>query len=104
MDEITNGMRPIHPGEVLREEFLTPLGLTPHALALALQVSAPRINDVVRERRGVTADTALRLAAFFGTSAEFWMGLQADHDMATTRATLADALSRIRRFGAEPAH
>jgi len=104
MDEITNGMRPIHPGEVLREEFLMPLGLTPHALALALQVSAPRINDIVRERRGVTADTALRLAAFFGTSAEFWMGLQADHDMATARATLTDTLSRIRRFDAAPAH
>ncbi|RXL43596.1 addiction module antidote protein, HigA family, partial [Citrobacter sp. AAK_AS5] len=74
-------MRPIHPGEVLREEFLIPLGITPHALALELQVSAPRINDVVRERRAVTADTALRLAAFFGNSAEFWMGLQTDYDM-----------------------
>ena len=61
MDPITNGMRPIHPGEVLREEFLIPLGITAHALALELQVSAPRINDIVRERRAVTADTALRL-------------------------------------------
>lgn len=102
MEPITNGMRPIHPGEVLREEFLIPLGITPHALALALQVSAPRINDIVRERRAVTADTALRLAAFFGNSAEFWMGLQADHDMAIARSNAADAIARIRRF--EPAH
>lgn len=102
MDTITNGMRPIHPGEVLREEFLLPLGLSPHALALALQVSAPRINDIVRERRAVTADTALRLAAFFGTSAEFWMGLQADHDMAVARVSILDALARIQRF--EPSH
>ena len=98
MDPITNGMRPIHPGEVLREEFLIPLGITAHALALELQVSAPRINDIVRERRAVTADTALRLAAFFGNSAEFWMGLQADYDMAVARATLAETLERIRRL------
>ncbi|TSE37824.1 Antitoxin HigA-1 [Tepidimonas fonticaldi] len=98
MDTVAPGMRPIHPGEVLREEFLIPLGLTPHALALALGVPATRINDIVRERRTITADTALRLAAFFGNSAEFWMGLQADHDMAVARATLSDALGRIRRF------
>jgi addiction module HigA family antidote len=102
MSEIVNGMRPIHPGEMLREEFLLPMKLTPHALALAIGVSAPRINDIVRERRSITADTALRLAAFFGTSAEFWMGLQADHDVAVARAAAADALSRIRRY--EPAH
>lgn len=102
MEPINNGMRPIHPGEVLREEFLIPLGITAHALALELQVSAPRVNDIVRERRAVTADTALRLAAFFGTSAEFWMGLQADYDMALARRGAADAIARIRRF--EPAH
>lgn len=95
MENITNGMRPIHPGEVLREEFLRPMGLTAHALAMALQVPAPRINDVVRERRAVTVDTALRLAKYFGTSAEFWMGLQTDFDMATARATMADVLARI---------
>jgi addiction module HigA family antidote len=94
MTTITNGMRPIHPGEVLREEFLLPLGLTARALALALQVPVPRINDVVRERRAVTADTALRLAKYLGTSAEFWM-LQADFDMATARATMGDVLARI---------
>jgi len=95
METITNGMRPIHPGEVLREEFLQPMGITSHALAMALQVPAPRINDVVRERRAVTVDTALRLAKYFGTSAEFWMGLQTDFDMATARATMADVLARI---------
>lgn len=103
---ITNGMRPIHPGEVLREEFLLPLSLTAHALAMALQVPAPRINDVVRERRAVTADTALRLAKYFGTSAEFWMGLQADFDMATARSTMGDVLARIvsRETTMEAAH
>lgn len=95
MSEIINGMRPIHPGEVLREEFLVPLKLTAHALAMALQVPAPRINDIARERRAVTADTALRLARHFGTSAEFWMGLQADYDLKTTAPGLAEALSRI---------
>lgn len=103
-EEIVNGMRPIHPGEVLREEFLAPLGLSANALALALQVSAPRINDIVRERRAITADTALRLSAFFGTSAEFWMGLQTDHDVAMARATLADTLGRIQRFEPVDAH
>ena len=71
MDTLINAMRPIHPGEVLREEFLLPLGMTAHALAMALQVPAPRINDVVRQRRAVTVDSALRLAPYFGTSAEF---------------------------------
>jgi addiction module HigA family antidote len=95
MTEITNGMRPIHPGEILREEFLRPMNLSAHALAMALQVPAPRINDVVRERRAVTVDTALRLAKYFGMSAEFWMGLQTDFDMATARAGMTEALARI---------
>ncbi|MCX7692892.1 HigA family addiction module antidote protein [Tepidimonas taiwanensis] len=98
MDTIRPGMRPIHPGEVLREEFLQPMGLSAHALALALGVPATRIHDIVRERRAVTADTALRLAAYFGNSPEFWMGLQADYDMAVARATLAETLERIRRL------
>ncbi len=97
---IENGMRPIHPGEVLREEFLIPLGMSAHALAMRLQVPAPRINDIVRERRAITADTALRLARFFGTSAEFWTGLQADYDTARAREKLADVLPRIVQFEA----
>ena len=97
MDTPVNAMRPIHPGEVLREEFLVPLTMTAHALAMALHVPAPRINDVVRERRAVTVDTALRLAQYFGTSAEFWLGMQTDYDMALARASMGDALSRIVR-------
>jgi len=70
------------------------MNLSAHALAMALQVPAPRINDVVRERRAVTVDTALRLAKYFGMSAEFWMGLQTDFDMATARAGMTEALAR----------
>ena len=92
---IVNGMRAIHPGEVLREEFLLPLWLTANALAIALQVPAPRINDVAREKRGVSADTALRLARYFGNSAEFWMGLQADYDLKTSAREIKAALKRI---------
>ena len=90
-----NGMRPIHPGEILQEEFLRPMGISAHALALALHVPAPRINDIVRERRAVTADTALRLARYFGTSENFWLGLQADYDAAHARIALADVLPSI---------
>ena len=91
---ITNGMRPIHPGEVLREEFMVPLGLSSNALAIALRVPAPRINDVARERRAISADTALRLARYFGTSAEFWLGLQSDYDM---KIALAEQGARIKQ-------
>ncbi|GFO66764.1 transcriptional regulator [Geomonas limicola] len=79
--ETVNKMRPIHPGEVLRDEFLAELGLTAHALALELKVPAPRINDIVRERRAITPDTALRLARYFGTTAQFWMNLQTSYDL-----------------------
>ncbi len=76
-----NKMRPIHPGEILREEFLVPLELSVSALALELKVPAPRINDIVRERRAVTPNTALRLSRYFGTSPEFWMDLQTAFDL-----------------------
>lgn len=98
MSEIRNGMRPIHPGEILREEFLLPLHLSANALAIALGVPAPRINDIARERRGISADTALRLARYFGTSAEFWMGLQADYDLRVAASAANDALTRIQRM------
>ncbi len=81
----TNNMRPIHPGEILREEFLAPLNLTPNALASAIKVPAPRVNDIVLERRAVTPDTALRLARYFGTTPEFWLNLQTAHDLRTAR-------------------
>ena len=76
-------MRPIHPGEILREEFLVPLGLSASALALELKVPAPRVNAIVRERRAITPDTALRLSRYFGTSPEFWMDLQSAFDLKT---------------------
>ena len=76
-----NKMRPIHPGEILREEFLVPLNMSAHALALELKVPAPRINDIVRERRAITPDTALRLARYFGNTPQFWMNLQTSFDL-----------------------
>lgn len=88
-----NRMRPIHPGEVLREEFLIPLGMTAHGLALALRVPAPRINDIVRERRAVTPETALRLARYFDTSAEFWLNLQASYDIKQAEAASGERIA-----------
>ncbi len=73
---IKNGMRPVHPGEILREDYLIPLGTNANALAKALNVPAPRVNDIVRERRGVSADTAMRLARYFGGDARSWLNLQ----------------------------
>jgi len=81
----TNKLAPIHPGEILREEFMLPRGLSQNALARALNVPPRRINEIVLEKRGITADTALRLARYFGTSAEMWIGLQADYDLRLTR-------------------
>jgi addiction module HigA family antidote len=71
----------IHPGEILREEFMKPLGLTSYRLAKELHLPIPRIHEIVRERRAVTADTAIRLARYFGTSAQVWMNLQAEYDI-----------------------
>lgn len=76
-----NGMRPIHPGEVLREDFLVPLEMSAHALSKALHVPPARVNDIVLERRGVTPDTALRLARYFGGDAKSWLDLQQAYDL-----------------------
>ena len=73
---------PIHSGEFLREDFLVPLGLSANALAIALRVPVTRISEIVRERRGITADTALRLARYFGTTPDFWMRMQMSYDLA----------------------
>ena len=81
----TNKLAPIHPGEILREEFMTPHGLSQNALARALGVPPRRINEIVLEKRGITADTALRLARFFNTTEELWTGLQADYDLRLAR-------------------
>lgn len=76
-------MRPVHPGEVLREDFLSPLGLSVNALAVALDVPATRIHEIVKERRSITADTAARLAKYFGGDAASWLVLQANYDLKT---------------------
>ncbi|WP_201575261.1 HigA family addiction module antitoxin [Psychrobacter sp. H8-1] len=76
-----NGMRPIHPGEVLREDFLEPLDMSANALAIKLAVTPARINEIIREKRGITADTALRLAKYFGGSAQFWLNLQSTYEL-----------------------
>ena len=92
----TNKMRPIHPGEVLREEFLVPLGVNAHALAMELKVPAPRINDIVRERRSITPNTALRLARYFGTTPQFWLNLQTRFDLEAGKDQIGAALESIR--------
>ena len=78
---IHNGMRPVHPGEVLREEFLAPLGMSVNALALALHVPATRMHEIIKERRAITPDTAARLARYFGGDARSWLNLQAEYDL-----------------------
>jgi addiction module HigA family antidote len=77
--------RPVHPGEMLREEFMKPLGLSINGLALELHVPATRISEIVNERRGITADTALRLARYFEMSPDFWMNVQKDYELILTR-------------------
>jgi addiction module HigA family antidote len=81
----TNKLTPIHPGEILREEFMKPLGLSQNALARALNIPPRRINEIVLEKRGITADTALRLARCLNTTAELWAGLQSDYDLRVAR-------------------
>jgi addiction module HigA family antidote len=78
---ITNKMRPIHPGEILREEFLVPLGLSANALSMALDISALQIHDIVREQTAVTSDIASRLASYFNTTVQFWLNLQNSFDL-----------------------
>jgi antitoxin HigA-1 len=89
-----NGMRPVHPGEILREDYLGPLGMSANALANALKVPAPRINDVARERRAVSPDTAMRLARYFGTTPEFWMNLQTAYDLRVAQLQAGSTITR----------
>jgi len=86
---------PIHPGEILREEFMKPRGLSSNALARALDVTPARINEVVRERRGISADTALRLARFFKTDVQSWLNLQMHYDIQCAEDAAGRTLSRI---------
>ena len=89
-----NGMRPIHPGEILKEEYLDPLGLTAAALARALRVSAPIVNEIVLMRRGISADVALRLAIALDTSAQFWLNLQTAYDLRTAEIAKGAQIER----------
>lgn len=84
-DEITGGLGPIHPGEILLEEFLRPLNLSQNRLGLDLGIPPQRVGDIVRGRRGITADTALRLARYFGTTPQFWLNLQSRYELDVAR-------------------
>jgi addiction module HigA family antidote len=85
---------PMHPGEILREEFMEPNGISAHALALALRVPSTRISEIVNERRGITADTACRLAIYFKTTADLWMNLQSSYELSCIER---DAMDQLRR-------
>ncbi|SRR5258705_4624282 len=87
-------LQPIHPGEVLYDEFLRPLGLSQNQLALAIRVPARRINEIVHGKRRITADTALRLAHFFAMSPQFWLGLQMDYDLDVAEDAFGERLKR----------
>jgi addiction module HigA family antidote len=87
-------MRPIHPGEILREDYLKPLGMSAHALAVALRVPPSRINDIVLERRGVTVDTAMRLVRYFGGDVKSWLNLQMTYDIKIAEATKKSDIER----------
>lgn len=87
-------MPPMHPGEILREEFMAPFGLSANAVAIALRVPATRILEIVNERRGITADTALRLGLYFKTSAELWMNLQQSYELALAQDELLPMIVR----------
>jgi addiction module HigA family antidote len=94
MAMLKNGMWPVHPGEILREDYLKELGMSANALAKALNVPAPRINDIVRERRGVSADTALRLARYLDSTPQFWLTLQAMYDLRVAEISIGKKIER----------
>ena len=89
-----NAMRPVHPGEILREDYLKPLGMSANALAKALRVPASRVNDIVLERRGITVDTAMRLVRYFGGDVQSWMNLQVAYEIRTAEKTLVKKVER----------
>lgn len=95
---------PVHPGEVLDQEFLIPMGLSANRVASEIGIPAPRINDIVLRRRAITAETALLLAQYFGISAKFWLGLQADYDLDVERDRLGETLNRIVRVDLTKPH
>lgn len=87
---------PVHPGEILAEEFLAPLGITRNKLAVDLGIPASRVDQIAKGKRSITADTAFRLAMYFGNSAEFWMNLQSTYDLKTASARLSEIRSQVR--------
>ena len=89
-----NAMRPVHPGEILREDYLKPLGMSANALSKALRVPASRINEIVLERRGITVDTAMRLVRYFGGDVQSWMNLQVAYEIRTAEKTLAKKVEK----------
>jgi addiction module HigA family antidote len=91
----TDSLAPIHPGEILREEFLAPLGMTPYALAKACHVPRTRFERLVHERAPVTPDTALRLGRYFGTSPEFWLAIQSRYDVETAQRSIGEEIASI---------
>lgn len=93
---MTNKLAPVHPGEVLGLDFLADMGISQNALALAIGIAPGRVNEIVKGKRAVTADTALRLARYFGTSAAFWMNLQARYDLDVAEDKIGEQLGRIR--------
>jgi addiction module HigA family antidote len=98
LSDVTSGRRPpVHPGEILRDEFLTPMGISAYELANAVKTPRSRINDVVLGRRSITIDTAMRLGRYFGTSAEFWINLQARHDLDVANRTRRSSAGRLAR-------
>jgi len=97
-------LAPIHPGEILREDFLLPLGLSMNKLSLDLRVPVTRIAEIVHERRAITPDTALRLARYFNTSARFWLNLQAAYDLEVAEDELAESIEREVRPAAVTRH
>lgn len=91
-------LKNVHPGEVLLEEFLVPMGISQNALARAIGVPPRRINEIILGKRAITADTALRLAKAFGTSEAFWLGLQSDYDLEETRKVIGKDLAQVERM------
>ena len=94
----------IHPGEILREEFLKPLGMSAYELAKRLHVPAPRVNDIVLERRGISADTAVRLSRFFGTTEQFWLNLQGAYEISRVKSEQGSEIERIKPRAASASH
>jgi addiction module HigA family antidote len=94
MQGTTTKIKPTHPGDVLRHDYLEPLGMTPNALAIAIRVPASRVGEIVNRKRSITAPTAMRLARYFGSSARFWMNLQSYYDLAIAEDELAGDVER----------